>query len=219
MLVALSGVGQRFQAVSPVPSGASVTEVARRFGVSRQAVHRWLSRYRDQGLAGLSDRSSRPRTSPTRTPAEVEALICELRRNHPHRGARRLVWGLSRAGAVPGGGAPGADAARPGAGHPPQAGDGRTANAGTGGVTAPRASDCRSLTCRGLRGRSRASRQRPGLELAVRAGAARPPWRGWNSPAPCPFRDSEPFWPAAGEGVPGRYTQREICPSSTRKST
>ncbi|MEV6039291.1 IS481 family transposase [Nonomuraea sp. NPDC052116] len=91
-------VEQRYQAVLQVLSGASVTEVARRFGVSRQAVHRWLGRYRDQGLAGLSDRSSRPRTSPTRTPAEVEALICELRRNHPRWGARRLVWELTRRG-------------------------------------------------------------------------------------------------------------------------
>ncbi|NUW43308.1 IS481 family transposase [Nonomuraea rhodomycinica] len=98
MLVELSVVEQRYQAVLQVLSGASVTEVARRFGVSRQAVHRWLGRYRDQGLAGLADRSSRPRTSPTRTPAQVEALICELRRNHPRWGARRLVWELTRRG-------------------------------------------------------------------------------------------------------------------------
>ncbi|MER5327114.1 integrase core domain-containing protein [Streptosporangium roseum] len=77
----LSVVEQRYQAVLQVSSGASVTEVARRFGVSRQTVHRWLSRYRDQGLDGLSDRSSRPHTSPARTPAVGEALICELRRD------------------------------------------------------------------------------------------------------------------------------------------
>jgi transposase InsO family protein len=98
VLVELSVVEQRYQAVLQVLSGASVTEVAGRFGVSRQAVHRWLGRYRDEGLAGLSDRSSRPVSSPSRTPAEVEALICELRRNHPSWGARRLVWELSRRG-------------------------------------------------------------------------------------------------------------------------
>ncbi|WP_397334415.1 helix-turn-helix domain-containing protein [Nonomuraea sp. 3-1Str] len=81
-------VEQRYQAVLQVLSGASVTEIVRRFGVSRQTVHRRLGRYRDQGLAGLSDRSSRPRSSPARTPAAVEALICELRRNHPRWGAR-----------------------------------------------------------------------------------------------------------------------------------
>ncbi|WP_435874791.1 IS481 family transposase [Nonomuraea dietziae] len=92
----MSVVEHWYQAVLQVLSGASATEVARRFGVSRQAVHRWRGRYRDQGLAGLSDRSSRPRTSPTRTPGPVEALICELRRNHPRWGARRLVWELTR---------------------------------------------------------------------------------------------------------------------------
>jgi transposase InsO family protein len=59
-------------------------------------VHRWLSRYRDHGLAGLSDRSCRPGSSPTRTAPKVEALIRELRRNHPFWGARRLVWELTR---------------------------------------------------------------------------------------------------------------------------
>jgi hypothetical protein len=39
VLVELSVVEQRYQAVLQVLSGASVTEVAHRFGVSRQAVH------------------------------------------------------------------------------------------------------------------------------------------------------------------------------------
>jgi transposase-like protein len=38
------------RAVWEVLEGASVTEVARRFGVSRQSVHSWLRRYAaDQG--------------------------------------------------------------------------------------------------------------------------------------------------------------------------
>jgi transposase len=41
---------QRYRAVWEVLEGASVTEVARRFGVSRQSVHTWLRRYAaDQG--------------------------------------------------------------------------------------------------------------------------------------------------------------------------
>lgn len=36
-----------------------------------------------EGLDGLADRSSRPRSSPRQTAPEVEALICELRRAHP----------------------------------------------------------------------------------------------------------------------------------------
>jgi transposase InsO family protein len=59
-------------------------------------VHRWLAWYADEGLEGLADRSSRPHSSPGRTLPEVEALICELRRNHPRWGARRLVFELGR---------------------------------------------------------------------------------------------------------------------------
>ena len=36
---------QRYRAVWEVLDGASVTEVARRFRVSRQSVHAWLRRY------------------------------------------------------------------------------------------------------------------------------------------------------------------------------
>ena len=58
---------QRYRAVWEVLDGASVTEVARRFEVSRQSVHSWLTRYAaDGGLGGLGDRSSRPHGCPHR---------------------------------------------------------------------------------------------------------------------------------------------------------
>ena len=53
MLVALSVVEQRLDAVRLVLAGAMVTEVAARVGVSRQTVHCWLSRYLAEGVAGL----------------------------------------------------------------------------------------------------------------------------------------------------------------------
>src|SRR3954447_26144198 len=43
-----------------VQAGVPVSEVAERFGVSRQAVHRWIGWYRKEGLEGLVDRSHRP---------------------------------------------------------------------------------------------------------------------------------------------------------------
>ena len=48
---------QRYQAVLEVQAGVRVVDVARRFGVSRQAVHRWRNRYRSGGLEALADRS------------------------------------------------------------------------------------------------------------------------------------------------------------------
>jgi transposase InsO family protein len=100
-LVELSVVEQRYRAVLAVLSGVSVVEVAAEAGVSRQSVHTWVRRYRDDGLAGLADRSRRPKGSPNQTSGEVEALVCELRRAHPRWGARRLVHELERAGVDP----------------------------------------------------------------------------------------------------------------------
>jgi transposase len=98
VLVEISVTEQRYQAVLDVHAGSTVTDVAARLGVSRQAVHRWLTWYQQEGLAGLADRSSRPRSSPTQTSAELEALICELRRNHRWWGARRVLFELGRMG-------------------------------------------------------------------------------------------------------------------------
>jgi transposase-like protein len=74
-----------------VLDGAMVSEAAAELGVARQSVHAWLSRYRAAGLAGLADRSSRPRSSPNRASGEVEARVCELRRAYPRWGALRIV--------------------------------------------------------------------------------------------------------------------------------
>src|SRR4051812_2258979 len=80
---------------------AAVTDVAAEVGVSRQSLHAWVVRYRDAGLAGLADRSRRPRSSPSRVAAEVEARVCELRRAHPRWGAQRIVHELMRSPLVP----------------------------------------------------------------------------------------------------------------------
>ena len=76
MLVELSVMEQRYHAVMEVVSGAPVTEVARRYGVSRQAVHGWLGRYEREGLAGLADHSHALVHQPRQLDAGVEALIC-----------------------------------------------------------------------------------------------------------------------------------------------
>jgi transposase len=98
MLRELNVVEQRYRAVLEVLSGIPVVEVAERYGVVRQTVHRWMARYRAEGLAGLSERSHAPRQHPWQIPARVEALVCELRRAHRRWGPRRLVFELGRRG-------------------------------------------------------------------------------------------------------------------------
>lgn len=89
-LVVLSVVEQRLDAVREVLGGAEVVEVALRYGVHRATVHRWVARYLVGQLAGLTDRSHRPRGCPHQVSAEVEAAVAEMRRKHPRWGSRRI---------------------------------------------------------------------------------------------------------------------------------
>jgi transposase InsO family protein len=61
---------------------------AERFQVSVGCAKRWADRYREQGEAGMADRSSRPHRSPRRTPTRTERRIIKVRL------ARR--WGPAR---------------------------------------------------------------------------------------------------------------------------
>jgi len=102
MLVELSVMEQRYQAVLAVTQdGWQVSEVARRLGVSRQSVHAWIVRYEQGGLAALADRSHRPASCPHQIAPELEGLICELRRQHPGWGPRRIEHQLGRQGVQP----------------------------------------------------------------------------------------------------------------------
>ncbi len=89
-LVVLSVVEQRLDAVRAVLAGADVTEVAAGIGVHRSTVHRWVGRYLAEHLAGLVDRSHRPRFSPAQVADAVEVAVAEMRREHPRWGSRRI---------------------------------------------------------------------------------------------------------------------------------
>ena len=78
--------------------GSPVSEVAIRYGVSRQSVYSWKARHAAAGIDGLREASRRPRTSPSRLAAETEALVCELWRAHPRWGARRIAFEVAQRG-------------------------------------------------------------------------------------------------------------------------
>src|ERR1700709_2325273 len=62
--------------------GQAIAHVAKAMGVSRQCAHRWVARYDAEGDDGLTDRSSRPRTMPTRASDEIEAKVLAARTEH-----------------------------------------------------------------------------------------------------------------------------------------
>lgn len=81
----------------------NLSQLARRFGISRKTAYKWCGRVQAGGWPALADGSRRPHASPERTPAAMEAQIVGLRRQHPAWGARKLRRRLEHLGvaAVP----------------------------------------------------------------------------------------------------------------------
>lgn len=60
--------------------GRSLSQLSRDFGIPREVLSRWWSRYKAEGLAGLHPHSRRPQHSPHQIAAPVERQILRLRR-------------------------------------------------------------------------------------------------------------------------------------------
>ena len=69
---------------------ANLSALCAQFGISRPTGYKWLARFQEEGVAGLTERSRRPRQSPAHTALPVEQRIVELRRQHPVWGGRKL---------------------------------------------------------------------------------------------------------------------------------
>ena len=64
-----------------VLAGRPVAHVAKEMGISRATAHKWLRRFREEGPAGLQDRSSRPLTSPQRLSDRLERKVLKVRQD------------------------------------------------------------------------------------------------------------------------------------------
>lgn len=88
--------GGRLLIIRQIEDGYSQAEVARRMYLSRATVGKWWRRYRDEGMAGLDDRSSRAKRLPHALGEDVVQAICELRLKLG-AGPHRLAWELGMA--------------------------------------------------------------------------------------------------------------------------
>jgi transposase InsO family protein len=82
--------------VDRIKSGWPVKAAAGAAGVSRRTAHKWLGRDRCGGERRLRDRSSAPRRSPRRTPAERIGEIERLRRERLSGPAIARALGMAR---------------------------------------------------------------------------------------------------------------------------
>ena len=88
-----------------VLEGRPKSEVARDYGVSRRWVQKLVRRYEAEGDAAFEPRSRRPRSSPQRTPRDVEDQIVVLRKQLTEQGldagAETIAWHLREQGLPP----------------------------------------------------------------------------------------------------------------------
>ena len=90
-------VEQRLRFIAAMKAGGeTVSELCRRFGVSRKTAYKWIERYEAEGIGGLTERSSRPKTSPARTSIGVEEALLRLKEEKPRWGPKKLVVLLRR---------------------------------------------------------------------------------------------------------------------------
>lgn len=74
-----------------------IKDAAKVFPGSKRTLERWVKAYREDGEAGLSPRSTRPKSHPQETPIRIKERIISLRRKH-YLCARKLNYKLIKDG-------------------------------------------------------------------------------------------------------------------------
>jgi len=70
--------------------GSNVRQLCQRYRITQKTGYQWIERYENSEERGLQDHSRRPRTSPKRTPNEMEMKVLEVRELHPKWGGRKI---------------------------------------------------------------------------------------------------------------------------------
>ncbi len=75
---------------------SSVVDLADRYGISRKTAHKWIGRYREEGPAGLRERSCAPLAHGGSTSPELVEAILQQKEARPGWGPLKIVAKLSQ---------------------------------------------------------------------------------------------------------------------------
>lgn len=90
---------KEFVTLTQLP-GAHISELCRRFGISRKTGYKWISRSQSLDPQWAEDRSRRPRRSPGRVLPETERAVLAVRESHPAWGGRKIRKWLEAKGGL-----------------------------------------------------------------------------------------------------------------------
>jgi transposase InsO family protein len=87
----LSIMSQRIEfCILASKSESNMSKLCIRFNITRRTGYKWLTRYHEQGFAGLEEKSKRPHNFPNQTPQSIDQYVVGLRGNDPEWGAKKL---------------------------------------------------------------------------------------------------------------------------------
>ena len=72
----------------------SISQLCRKYGISRKTGYKWINRAEEQGLHGLRELSRAPKVCPHKTPVEMREALITLRKTYPGWGPKKLAWEL-----------------------------------------------------------------------------------------------------------------------------
>ena len=67
-----AGLARRARMILLLADGVTITDIAATVGLSRRHTYKWIQRFVQEGLAGLTDRPTKRRQSEPRLPARQE---------------------------------------------------------------------------------------------------------------------------------------------------
>lgn len=89
---------EKFRWIKPIlDKEITIKDMAKVCPFSQRAIKYWLSKYRTYGLAGIEDKSRRPKTNPKETPIRIKERIIELRKIKKQC-AKKIMWDLQEEG-------------------------------------------------------------------------------------------------------------------------
>jgi len=89
--------GQKLDFVMKLESKElSMSELCRRYGITRKTGYKWYNRYKEKGITGLEELNRAPHHRPGKIDSKIEKLIVEIRENEPDWGAKKIFKLLQR---------------------------------------------------------------------------------------------------------------------------
>ncbi len=92
---------ERLRFVARLLEGEKMAPLCVEFGISRKTGYKIFDRYKDRGLAALTDRSRRPFRQANRLPVPIEAMFVRLKREYPGWGAPKIPEKLRQRSPLP----------------------------------------------------------------------------------------------------------------------